>query len=239
MLHGCFDRCGNGSSCSEHNTFLFAFADYPKEKYRVLKLVRIHKAVACLVFILFFLIVTSIHTLAQEKSRLLKDDPNVPWHIVADEIHYDDTINQYIAKGNVTITKQDKNLSADYVRFDQKNMKAFADGHVIMTAGQDILTGNRMEMDLNAETGTVYNGTIFLQENHFYIKGDTLKKVGKDSYTADKASITSCDGDRPAWKITGRNLKITIEGYAFAKHSALGSETFRYCIPLFLFFRQS
>jgi LPS-assembly protein len=221
LLQGCFDRCVKVSSCSEHKTFFLAFADYPKGKYRVLKLVRINKVVACLVFILFFLIVTSIHTSAQEKSRLLKDDPKEPWHIVADEIHYDDTINQYIAKGNVTITKQDKNLSADHVRFDQKNMKAFADGHVIMTAGQDILTGSRMEMDLNAETGTVYNGTIFLQENHFYIKGDRLKKVGKDSYTADKASITTCDGDRPAWKITGRNLKITIEGYGFVKHSAL------------------
>ena len=156
--------------------------------------------------------------------------------MLPDEIHYDDTINQYIAKGNVTITKQDKNLSADYVRFDQKYMKAFANGHVIMTAGQDILTGSRMEMDLNAETGTVYNGSIFLQENHFYIKGDTLKKIGKDSYTADKASITSCDGDRPAWKITGRNLKITIEGYGFVKHSALWVRNVPVLYSPFLFF---
>lgn len=236
LLQGCFDRCGKVSSCSEYKTFFLTFAAYPKEKYKVLKSARIHKAIACLVVILFFLIVTSIHTSAQEKSRLLQDDPKAPWHIVADEIHYDDTINQYIAKGNVTITKQDKNLSADYVRFDQKNMKAFASGHVIMTAGQDILTGSRMEMDLNAETGTVYNGTIFLQENHFYIKGDTLKKVGKDSYAADKASITSCDGDRPAWKITGRNLKITIEGYGFVKHSALWVRNVPVLYSPFLFF---
>ena len=236
LLQGCFDRCGNVSSCSEHKTFFLAFADYPKEKYRILKLERIHNAVACLVFTLFFLIVTSIHTSAQEKSRLLKDDPKAPWHIVADEIHYDDTINQYIAKGNVTITKQDKNLSADYVRFDQKNMKAFANGHVIMIVGQDILTGSRMEVDLNTETGTVYNGSIFLQENHFYIKGDTLKKVGKDSYTADKASVTSCDGDRPAWKITGRNLKITIEGYGFITHSALWVRKVPVLYTPFLFF---
>ena len=115
-------------------------------------------------------------------------------------------------------------------------MKAFADGHVIMTAGQDILTGSSMEMDLNAETGTIYNGTIFLQENHFYIKGDKLKKVGKDSYTADKASITTCDGDRPAWKITGRNLKITIEGYGFVKHAALWAKKIPVLYTPFLVF---
>jgi LPS-assembly protein len=78
-----------------------------------------------------------------------------------------------------------------------------------------------MEMDLEAETGTLYNGTIFFKANHFYIKGNKIQKVGKDSYTVDKASITTCDGDTPAWKITGRNLRVTIEGYGFVNHAAL------------------
>ncbi len=236
LSHDCLDSCGKISSSSEHTAPFSAFATYSMGKYGVLKFTRIRKVMACLALMLFILIVTSIYASAEGKSRLLKDDPKEPWHIIADEIHYDDNANKYIAKGNVTITKQDKNLSADYVRFDQKNMKAFADGHVIMTVGQDILTGSSMEMDLNAETGTVYNGTIFLQENHFYIKGDKLKKVGKDSYTADKASITTCDGDRPAWKITGRNLKITIEGYGFVKHAALWVKKIPVLYTPFLFF---
>jgi LPS-assembly protein len=230
------DGYGTVFNCSGYKSFFLAFADDSKKKYKILKLHLIHKTIACVALALFILMISFGDVSAQGKFPLLKDDPKAPWHIIADEIHYDDTINQYIAKGNVTITKQGKNLSADYVRFDQKNMKAFATGHVIMTAGQDILTGSRMEMDLNAETGTVYNGTIFLQENHFYIKGDTLKKVGKDSYVADKASITSCDGDRPAWKITGRNLKITIEGYGFVKHSALWVRNVPVLYAPFLFF---
>ena len=119
------------------------------------------------------------------------------------------------------ITKEDKKLTADFIRFDQKAMKVYAKGHVVMTARQDTLTGTSMEMNLEAETGTVYNGTIFMKENHFYIKGDTIQKIGKDSYAVDKASITTCDGEKPAWKITGRNLKVTIEGYGFVKHAAL------------------
>ncbi len=158
---------------------------------------------------------------AQDTSSLFQDDKNVPWHIVADEITYDDKTNVYTGRGRVVITKTNKNLSADYVQFDQKTMEVSADGHVVMTVGENILTGSRMEMNLDAETGTVYDGTIFLQENHFYIKGDKIQKVGKDSYTADKASVSSCDGDRPAWKITGRNIKVTVEGYGVVKHAAL------------------
>ena len=236
LPQGCFDYYSKVSSCSEYKASFPDFFTCMQTVYGNLKSARICKATACLALILFILIVTSVSVSAEGQSKLLTDDPKEPWHIIADEIHYDYKANQYVARGNVTITKQDKNLSADYVRFDQKNMKAFADGHVIMTAGQDILTGSSMEMDLNAETGTIYNGTIFLQENHFYIKGAKLKKVGKDSYTADKASITTCDGDRPAWKITGRNLKITIEGYGFVKHAALWAKKIPVLYTPFLVF---
>ncbi|MGD2149550.1 MAG: LPS assembly protein LptD [Desulfobacterales bacterium] len=236
LRQDCINDYGKVFLCSKYKASFLALVAYTQKKYEVLKLARIPKAIACVSLALLILIVTSHFASAEGKAPLFKDDPTVPWHIVADEIHYDDRANQYIAKGNVTITKQDRNLSADYVRFDEKNMKAFANGHVIMTVGQDILTGSRMEMDLNTETGTVYNGTIFLQENHFFIKGDKLKKVGKDSYTADKASITTCDGDRPAWKITGRNLKVTIEGYGFVKHAALWAKKIPVLYTPFLFF---
>lgn len=236
LPQGCFDYYSKVSSCSEYKTSFPDFFTCLQTEYGNLKSAQICKTMACLALILFILIATSVSASAEGQSKLLKDDPKEPWHIVADEIRYDYKANQYVAIGNVTITKQDKNLSADYIRFDQKNMKAFADGHVIMTAGQDILTGSSMEMDLNAETGTIYNGTIFLQENHFYIKGDKLKKVGKDSYTADKASITTCDGDRPAWKITGRNLKITLEGYGFVKHAALWAKKIPVLYTPFLVF---
>ncbi|MEA3280725.1 MAG: LPS assembly protein LptD [Thermodesulfobacteriota bacterium] len=172
---------------------------------------------------LFLLILITIqaNALAGTGQRLFDDDSAQPWHITADEISFDKKNNQYIARGNATIIKEKKKLTADFVRFNHETMEVLAVGHVVMTAGEDILVGSRMEMDLQAEIGTVYDGTIFLKENHFYIKGDRIQKVGKNSYTADKASITTCDGDSPAWKITGRNLDITIEGYGFINHAAL------------------
>jgi LPS-assembly protein len=186
-----------------------------------------------LALLVFFMVVFAGHSSADDR---FKDDPEKPWHIVADEIGYDDRTNQYIARGNVTVTKESKTLSADYVRFDQKNMKVFAEGHVLMTLGKDLLTGSSLEMDLNSEKGSLYNGTIFFEENHYYIKGDKIEKTGKDSYIADKASITTCDGDRPAWKITGRKLNVTIEGYGFVNHAALWAKKIPLLYTPFLIF---
>jgi len=205
-------------------------------KSKILSSARILLTPARLSLVLLALIMVSGNAMAKDQIDPFSDDPSVPWHIVADEISYDDKANVYVGRGNVTITKKDKNLSADYVRFDQKTMNVFAQGRVIMTVGENILTGTKMDMNLNAETGTVYDGTIFLQENHYIIKGDKIEKIGKDSYAADKAIVTTCDGDRPAWKITGRNLKITVEGYGTVKHAALWAKKIPVLYTPFLVF---
>ena len=162
-------------------------------------------------------------------GNLKKDDPTQPWHITADQLSYDDKAEQYIGQGNVVVTKQGKKLTADFIRFDQVTMDVFAAGHAIMTVGEDVIAGNRMEMNLNTEIGTVYDGSIFISENHFYITGDTLQKLGEKTYAADRATVTSCKGPNPDWVITGRNLKVTIDGLGVADHAALWAKN----VPVF------
>jgi LPS-assembly protein len=161
------------------------------------------------------------YALAQSITDQLTGSPKVPWQISADSVNYDAASTTYHARGNVIIEKQATRLVADTVSFNHKAMTAQAAGHVVMTAGDDILTGERVELDLGRETGVVHGGTIFLNENHFYIHGERIEKTGKDTYLAEKAAITSCDGDRPDWVITGRTVKVTIEGHGSISHAVL------------------
>ncbi|MBW2603938.1 MAG: LPS-assembly protein LptD [Deltaproteobacteria bacterium] len=217
----CIERYGKIPIRFGGTVFSFAAALCFLKKIKVLCPPLIRKAVPGLSSVLFILILVLIPASAKGQPNPFQDDASVPWHVVADEMNYDDEAKVYIGKGNVNITKKDKNLNADFVRFNQNTMEVFAQGHVVMTVGENIITGTSMKMNLDSETGTIYNGTVFIDENHFYIQGDKIQKVGKDAYAADKASVSTCDGDSPAWKITGRNLKITVEGYGFVKHAAL------------------
>jgi len=158
---------------------------------------------------------------AQTPDRFFRDDPETPWHIAADEIRYDEKDDLYYAEGSVVITKDEKRITADSVRFNYKAMQARAVGNVIITTGADILSGREVDLDLKAETGTVYEGTLFLEENHFYIRGDKIQKTGESTYTAENVSISTCDGESPDWKITGRKLQVAIEGYGSVTHAAL------------------
>ncbi|NNG02454.1 MAG: LPS-assembly protein LptD [Desulfobacteraceae bacterium] len=152
-------------------------------------------------------------------QKLLEENKN-PWHITADRFDHDENKSEYIAQGAVIIKKNTISLTADYVRFNHLEMKAFARGNIFMTDGGDVLTGDRLDLDLNTETGVLHGGTVFIKESHFYIRGNRIEKTGKQTYSAQKASITTCDGDKPDWKITARHLKITVEGYGRASNSA-------------------
>jgi LPS-assembly protein len=148
-------------------------------------------------------------------------NPLVPWRVEADVIDYDQTTDEYSASGDVVIYKENIRLLADYVRFDHKNMQAFAEGHVVLTNGEDILSGTSMEMDLERQIGSVENGYLFLKEKNYHLTGDVIKKVGEKTYTIDEAVLTTCDGDKPAWRVTGKDVKIRKDGEGTAKHATL------------------
>ncbi len=154
-------------------------------------------------------------------DRLAQDDPKLPWQITADEISYDDRSQRYVAEGNVRISKGDRRLTADHVRFDHRTMEAEAQGHVVLVAGGDMLFGDQLEINLQNQTGTITHGTIFLHENHFYIRGEKIQKLGPREYAIERASLSSCEGEKPAWKITGRKLNVEVEGRGVVKHAAL------------------
>lgn len=149
---------------------------------------------------------------------ILTADPDKPWEIKAEIVEYDSKNNVYIARDGVVISKGNKRLSADRVTFDHKNMKASAEGHVVMVTGEDVLSGDRIDIDLENETGTIYQGKVFAKEKNFHIEGERVEKIGKNEYQIYKASVTTCDGATPAWRITGKNLDITLEGYGKVKN---------------------
>ena len=159
-----------------------------------------------------------------------------PWQISADRIDYDQILDEYLARGDVRITRQGRILTANSVRLNQKTGDALADGNVRLTSGSDVLTGSRLELNLNSETGVLSDGTVFISKNHLYLSGRKILKTGPQTYAAEHIKITSCDGPDPAWDITGQDFKVTIEGYGSAKNTALWAGKIPILYSPYLFF---
>ncbi len=161
---------------------------------------------------------------------------SAPWQINADRIDFDQNREEYAAQGAVSITRQGQTLTADRVRLNQKTGDASADGNVRLVSESDVLSGDHLDLNLNTETGIVTDATVFISKNHLYLSGRKIRKTGPQSYSAERISITACDGPDPAWQLTGRDFKVTIEGYGSAKHAALWAGKVPVLYSPYLFF---
>ena len=110
---------------------------------------------------------------------------------------------------------------ANFIRFEQKQMKAYAEGDVVLSNGEDILSGSSMDLDLEDQIGSVEDGYLFIKENNYHLTGKTIKKDGEKTYTIDEATLTTCDGEKPDWKITGKDVKVTADGGGSARHATM------------------
>ncbi len=154
-------------------------------------------------------------------SPVPENPEEISWHISAMKVTFDKKRNLYIAQESVVITGGRIRLEADYIEFSNDTKDAAARGNVILISGEDSISCNAMTLNLETQTGVIDKGTIFMEKNHFYIRGEDIKKRGPSTYSAKTGSVTSCKGDSPDWKITGENINVTVQGYGSAANTIL------------------
>ena len=57
------------------------------------------------------------------------------------------------------------------------------------------------------------------RKGNFYITGEEIKKTGETTYVIKRGEFTTCGWDRPAWKFSAKDVKVTMQGYATASHA--------------------
>jgi LPS-assembly protein len=136
------------------------------------------------------------------------------WRLLADRTAASHD-NKYIeAFGNVVLDRGTDYIRADYARYYQATKWVFLKGGVEARFQGDFLKAEEAEFDLETNTGWLKNGQVFMEDPHMYFEGAILKKTGPETYEFREATVTVCDGDRPAWSIKSSRGDITMDGYA-------------------------
>ena len=136
------------------------------------------------------------------------------WRLLADRTAASHD-NKYIeAFGNVVLERGTDYIRAEYARYYQTTKWVFLKGDVEARFQGDFLKAEEAEFDLDTNTGWLKNGQVFMEDPHMYFEGAILKKTGPETYEFREATVTVCDGDRPAWSIKSSRGDITVDGYA-------------------------
>ena len=158
---------------------------------------------------------------AQSKNRTERftsqEEQDSGYQLRADSFSYDKRQDIYTASGNVVLHAKDSVIFADHIRLDAATREAIAEGDVRIEKDKDWLEGERAYLNLEKETGLIEEGRGFLADGNFHFSGALVEKLGPQTYNVRDGTFTTCDGDEPSWHFRTSDLKVTVEGYGFAK----------------------
>jgi LPS-assembly protein len=139
--------------------------------------------------------------------------------VKADSVTFDQAQDLIQARGNVEVFWDHLTLLSDSVFVRKRENEAVAEGNVRLLKGDDILTSDRIRLNYQSELGEADNGSLFIKQRNFYLRGDHFLKTGENEYRLERGTFTTCDGDSPSWKFTADELDVTVEDYATGKNA--------------------
>ncbi len=118
--------------------------------------------------------------------------------------HFEDG-DKYVAIGNVKLQKDKTFVYADKAVFFAKAAHVEAEGHVIYEDPTTLINAQRAELNMDTNTGRMFNAVIVLKDQKglekkgenkkidFWINTDKVEKIDDTHYYASTATFTSCE----------------------------------------------
>lgn len=143
-----------------------------------------------------------------------------PITVDADAITYDAAQRVVTAQGNVRITLRRYRLFSDAVRYDLRTEIIVATGRIRLVdpEGRE-LRGQSLTYNTRTEEGVLEPAEGFL-ERRVYVRGRRLD-VAPTLYIAHESIVTTCDPQRPLYRIVARRIEIVPEKEIVAYHASL------------------
>jgi LPS-assembly protein len=143
---------------------------------------------------------------------------DAPVHLTADTLSYDEETGVAVAEGNVELAFGTRSMRADRIRYDSATGEADLSGKVRYKDGDEEFAFDRITINLDSETGVLYNGTIRISRSNYLIASRKIEKTGKSSFLIEQGMLTTCPCDpEPDWKFQVSRARVTLDQYAVGK----------------------
>ena len=156
--------------------------------------------------IIFFILFFTIHYLLFTHYCLAGEEVVV----TSETIEYFGDTSTYVAKGSVKIQKGDRIIESDEISYNEQNSEVIATGNVRYDDPEIAITAREAEMNIEKETGRLYDAEVFHKIDNYHIFGREIEKRGEQYFFSPWATITTCDAPIPPWRFTGKDVDIRV-----------------------------
>ena len=135
-------------------------------------------------------------------------------------------------RGHVNIVYEGMHLTADEVTFDESSGEMVARGHVVFNDPKSHLAADEVHYNVKTKQGWFSNGVGYVHprtrprarvlrtENPFYLSASTAERINEDTYLLSHGRMTSCECAKRGWSISAREARVIIDDKLIA-HDAL------------------
>jgi LPS-assembly protein len=116
----------------------------------------------------------------------------------------------YRIQGNVRITFRDYVVTGDEAVYDEETGDGYIAGKVHFSQNRQWLSCSRAEFNFHSQTGVFYDASGYT-DRQFFVKSQTIRKTGPDTYRFDRGTITACKGKKPKWSFGASRTDIRID----------------------------
>jgi len=126
-----------------------------------------------------------------------------------DTVEYSIDGNKVTAEGNVVVINKDMTLTCDRIEFSRDTNMAYATGNVRLVmkkGGASEMTGEKLTFNFKTMKGSFDGAKIYAKPYYGY--GGKVSKAGENHMQMEDDYITTCDLDKPHYRLTSKKMDI-------------------------------
>lgn len=138
-----------------------------------------------------------------------------PVQVKANRLTYESTSDTVTASGDVVVTKGDTTVTAKTITVNRRANTVEARGDVVVDDPRGRIEAEALWLEMDDETGTIANGTVYLPRNQYTLTGKTLQKSYGQTYHIADGAFTTCrceDLQRADWSIGAERVDVNLRG---------------------------
>ncbi len=158
---------------------------------------------------LFLLFVCFEHSFTLEISNDKEGSGSSSIICSGDRIEYYEQANKVVGEGDVVIKYKGDKLTCDKITIFTETKDAICEGNVRFYQGKSVFSGNRFSYNFETRKGTILDARAMSMPVHG--KGKTIEKVQARRFTIRDGYITTCEYEKPHYKIRGKEIELLLE----------------------------
>jgi len=149
---------------------------------------------------------TPTNVLTEEVKPLPKKPPESPLMINADRVEYLSDSKDVSAEGNVEIIYKGTKLTCTKILVNTMTKDGQAEGKVRLEDAQGVIEGDKLSYNFQTKSGFIDNAQFRM--NPYFGKARHLEKVSEEQIAAFRGYFSTCNFDRPHFRISARKLNL-------------------------------